>query len=342
MQGVMPRLARLDAPGILHHVIIRGIERKKIFRDTIDKQNLVDRLDQLIPQTQTSCYAWVLLSNHAHFLLRSGPDGLVSLMQRLLTGYAVSFNRRHKRHGQLFQNRYKSIICQEDAYLLELVRYIHLNPLRAGMVEDFKALTDYAFSGHRLLAGAGECSWQDDAYVLGCFGKSAANARKAYLDYVQAGLAMRRRPELVGGGLIRSLGGWSEVKKMRLKGMDRIKGDERILGDSDFVLSVLSQANERFERRYELKRRGYDMTRVAERVAELVEIAKEEIFQRGRQKKRSDARSLFCYWCASELGLPQTELARELEMTVSGIGYAVRRGEIIAAREDYTLIDSFI
>jgi hypothetical protein len=78
---------------------------------------------------------------------------------------------------------------------------------------------------------------------------------------------MRRRPELVGGGLIRSLGGWSEVKKMRLKGMVPIKGDERILGDSDFVLSVLSQANERFERRYELKRRGYDMTRVAERVA---------------------------------------------------------------------------
>jgi putative transposase len=108
------------------------------------------------------------------------------------------------------------------------------------------------------------------------------------------------------------------------------------------VLSVLSQANERFERRYELKRRGYDMTRVAERVAELVGIAKEEIFQKGRQKKRSDARGLFCYWCVSELGLPQTELARELEMTVSGIGYAVRRGEIVAAREDYTLIDSVI
>ncbi len=102
-------------------------------------------------------------------------------------------------------------------------------------------------------------------------------------------------------GLIRSLGGWSEVKKMRLKGMDRIKGDERILGDSDFVLSVLSQANERFERRYELKRRGDDMTRVAERVAGLVGIAKEETFQKGRQKKRSDARGLFCYWCASEL-----------------------------------------
>ena len=336
----MPRLARLDALGILHHVIIRGIERKRIFRDTADKENLVDRLSELIPKTETRCYAWVLLDNHAHFLLRSGPEGLVSLMQRLLTGYAGSFNRRHRRHGQLFQNRYKSIICQEDTYLLELVRYIHLNPLRAGMVEDLKALTDYAFSGQRLLVGAGECIWQDDGYVLGCFGKSASKARKACIEYVKAGVSMGRRPELVGGGLIRSLGGWSEVKKMRLKGMDRIKGNERILGDSDFVLSVLSEANERFERRYERKRRGYDMSRVAERVSELVGIDKNQIFQKGRQKTRCDARSLFCHWCTSELGLTQSELARELGMTVSGIGYAVRRGEAIAAREQYTLIDT--
>lgn len=207
------------------------------------------------------------------------------------------------------------------------------------MVEDCKALTDYAFSGHRLLAGAGEGSFQDDAYVLGCFGKSTSKARQAYIEYVQAGVSLGRRPELVGGGLIRSLGGWSEVKKMRLKGMDRIKGDQRILGDSDFVLSVLSEAKERFERRYELKRRGYDMTRVAERVSKLAGIDKNEIFQKGRQKKRSDARGLFCYWCTSELGLTQSELARELGMTVSGIGYAVRRGEAVAAHEQYTLID---
>ena len=102
----MPRLARLDAPGVLHHVIIRGIERNKIFRDMADKDNFIDRLSRLIPKSQTSCYAWALMTNHAHFLFRSGPGGLASLMRRLLTGYAVGFNRRHKRHGQLFQNRY--------------------------------------------------------------------------------------------------------------------------------------------------------------------------------------------------------------------------------------------
>ncbi len=127
----MPRSARLDAPGVLNHVIIRGIERREIFRDNKDKDNFLDRLEALLPETQTTCYAWALLSNHAHFLFRTEGSPLSTLMRKLLTGYAVSFNHRHKRHGQLFQNRYKSIICQEDAYLKELVRYIHLNPLRA-------------------------------------------------------------------------------------------------------------------------------------------------------------------------------------------------------------------
>ncbi|WP_459903873.1 transposase [Desulfosarcina cetonica] len=319
-------------------MIIRGIERKNIFKDTADKENLTERLSRLIPETQTLCYAWAFLSNHAHFLFRSGPDGLSGLMQRLLTGYAVSFNRRHKRHGQLFQNRYKSIVCQEDAYLLELVRYIHLNPLRAGMVQDLKALADYAFSGHRLLAGAGDCSWQEGDYVLGYFGKRVSAARKAYQDYVSAGMTIGRRPELVGGGLVRSMGGWSEIKKIRLRGMDRIKGDERILGDSDFVESVLSEANETFDHRYERKQQGYDMSRVAERVASIYGLDRDDIFQKGRQKDRVDARDLFCFWCTRELGLSQTELARSLGMTVPGIGYAVRRGESIAVREGYQLV----
>jgi len=125
----MPRSAGLGATGILHRVIIRGIERQDIFRNKADKEDFVDRLSKLVPETRTSCYAWVLMSNHAHFLFRSGPCGLAELMRRLLTGYAVSFNRRHKRHGQLFQNRYKSIIRQEDAYLKELVRFNLNSPL---------------------------------------------------------------------------------------------------------------------------------------------------------------------------------------------------------------------
>ena len=98
----MPRLARLDAPGVLHHIIIRGIERRKIFRDDFDRENLLERLSILVPETQTICYAWVFMSNHAHFLLRSGLGGIAHLLRRLLTGHAVSFNRRHgKQKGRI-------------------------------------------------------------------------------------------------------------------------------------------------------------------------------------------------------------------------------------------------
>jgi putative transposase len=135
----MPRKARIDAAGALHHIIIRGIEGRKIFRGDEDLENFLDRLAGLLPKTQTRCFAWALLPNHAHLLLQTGVVPIASLMRRLLTGYAVFFNLRYYRHGHLFQNRYKSILCQEDTYLKELVRYIHLNPLRAGLVADLKS-----------------------------------------------------------------------------------------------------------------------------------------------------------------------------------------------------------
>jgi putative transposase len=102
--------------------MIRGIERTSIFRDDRDRDEFVNRLAALLPEAKTACYASAFIPNHAHFLFRSGPTGMASLMRKLLTGYAVYFNHRHKRSGQLFQNRYKSIICQEHPYLVELVR----------------------------------------------------------------------------------------------------------------------------------------------------------------------------------------------------------------------------
>jgi len=235
----MPRLARLDAPGALHHIIIRGIERRKIFKDDQDKEQFFDRMAMLVPETQTVCYAWALMSNHAHFLLRSGSDGIAGLMRRLLTGHAVYFNRRHRRHGQLFQNRYKSIICQEDPYFKELVRYIHLNPLRAKLVADMRELSRYPFCGHSVLTGQTRSAWYDKKNVLSHFGRTFSKSKKKYLSFVKKAADQGRRPELVGGGLVRSIGGWDAVKKLRLKGQDRLKGDERILGDSDFVTVIL-------------------------------------------------------------------------------------------------------
>jgi len=258
-------------------------------------------------------------------------------MQRLLTGYAVYFNRRHTRHGQLFQNRYKSIICQEDAYFRELVRYIHLNPIRGGIVEGLNGLNGYPYGGHSALTGHKQRPWQETRYVLSYFGKKLSAARTRYISYVQEALDQGRRPELTGGGLIRSLGGWDEVKKGRLKGHERIKSDERILGDGDFVMNILSDADERLDRRYELKSLGYDLDKVEQKVLEIYQIEREDLYSKGRQRIRAEARGLFCYWAVRELGYGQAELGRRLGMTQPGVGYAVQRGEHIVKENNFLI-----
>jgi REP-associated tyrosine transposase len=334
----MPRSARLDAPGVVHQVMIRGIERRNIFRDNKDRNDMIDRLSDLLPSTNASGYAWAFLPNHAHFLFRSGDQGLSTLMRRLLTGYAVRFNRRHKRHGQLFQNRYKSIICQEDKYLRELVRYIHLNPLRAKVVDDIKALNRYKYCGHSVILGKRVCDWQETKYVFSYFGTRVSQGRQGYYSYIKEGMDQGRRPELVGGGLIRSLGGWAEAKKLRLKGQDRIKGDERILGDGDFVMEVLTEANERMDRRYELKSRGYTVETLEQRVLDLYQIGKEELYSKSRQKNRAEARSVLCYWAVRELGLEGTQMAKRLYMSQPGVAYAVKKGEKIVRQNNFQMM----
>ena len=326
----MPRLARLDAPGVLHHIIIRGIERRKIFRDDKDRDNFIDRLSNLLPATQTACYAWAFLPNHAHFLFRSGVAGISNLMRRLLTGYAIYFNRRHKRHGQLFQNRFKSIICQEDIYFKELVRYIHLNPLRAKTVSDIKELNKYPYSGHSVLMGREKHKWQDTKYVLSYFGKKVSESRKGYLLYVKKGINQGRRPELTGGGLVRSLGRLTMAPPHWSISVDRIKGDERILGDSEFVTALLSEAKEKFERGYKLKGMGYDLKKISQIVSKIYDLKIEDLYSKGRRKVQVEARDLLCYWAVRELGISCTDLAKQLGMSQPGVGYAVNRGGKVA------------
>jgi REP element-mobilizing transposase RayT len=176
----MPRKARIDAPGALHHIIIRGIERKRIFRDDGDRNDFLDRLGDILKDTATLCYAWALIPNHVHLLLRTGKVPIATVMRRLLTGYAVSFNRRHNRHGPLFQNRYKSILCQEEPYFLQLVRYIHLNPLRSGLVESYENLCVYRYSGHSAVVGKRKNDWQAVNDVLRYFVSGKGPARRRY------------------------------------------------------------------------------------------------------------------------------------------------------------------
>ena len=334
----MPRRARIDAPGALHHVIVRGIERRNIFEDDTDRVNFLDRLGNVLSDTGTRCFAWALIPNHFHLLLRTGLCPLSTGMQRLLTGHAINFNRRHRRSGQLFQNRYKSILCQEDTYLLELVRYIHLNPIRANIVTGIKSLDKYRFCGHAIVMGKKKNDWQDVDYVLKLFDRKKSTARRRYRIFVEKGIEDGKRPDLTGGGLIRSIGGWSMLKSLRRSNV-HYKSDERVLGDSDFVEQVLTAADESLERKYCLASEGYDISKVADRVAEIFSIKPEEIFQPGKQPIRVKARGLLCYWATRELGETMTELAKRLKMTQPAISMSVQRGERIAAEKGFKLID---
>ncbi|MCU0586701.1 MAG: transposase [Syntrophobacteraceae bacterium] len=320
----MPRRERLDAPGTLHHVIVRGIERRRIVDDDEDRGFFVQRLGELSEVMAAPVYAWALMINHAHVLLRSGPEGLASFMRKLLTGYAVRYNRRHHRHGHLFQNRYKSIVVEEDTYFRALVRYIHLNPVRAGTVDSLSRLDAYPWSGHSALAGGVEYSWQDTSFVLRWFGDRVHQARAAYRQFVEKGIPLGAQPHLVGGGLVRSAGGWSEVRALRRLGSNEA-ADERILGSGPFVTQILDEADS--FKKYRLT--NLDRERMAEELitscCEAGGISVEALRGGSRRQPVSRTRRELALNLTDRLGLSYAEAARLLGISTSAVAKIISR-----------------
>jgi REP element-mobilizing transposase RayT len=313
----MPRQSRLDAPGVLQHVIVRGIEKRKIFLDETDRHLFVKRLFDLLTSTETECLAWALIPNHFHLLLRSGTRGLASFMRRLLTGYAITFNKRHNRVGHLFQNRYKSIVCEEDAYLLELVRYIHLNPLRARIVKSMDELDRYPWSGHAVLMGNRQIDGQVTAEILDHFGKSKKSAADKYRQFVEDGIAQGRRRDLTGGGLRRSQG--------RIQEGQRIESyDDRVLGNGDFVEYLRTEKN--LHDRLPI---GLPLEQLVDRVAEHYGVSAEMLKRSSRKPLLVEARGVVCYLGVRELEKSGTAVGLVLNMKRSGVCLAARRGEEI-------------
>lgn len=323
----MPRQARMDAPGTLHHVIIRGLDRGKIVADEVDREMFVVRLGVVARATRTAVYAWAVLPNHVHLLVRSGPAGLPPFMRRLLTGYAITFNHRHRRYGHLFQNRYKSILCEEDSYFRELVRYIHLNPIRAGLVPDLAGLDRYPWCGHAAVMGRVAQPWQDRRYVLAWFGGSPYRALRAYRQYLREGIPLGRRPELVGGGLVRSLGGWAEVRAMRRRGT-RVVSDPRVLGTGAFVERLLEVADGALKAG-RLREQGlHEGTKVIRTACARAGITPEELRAGSRRACISSVRAEVARHLVTDLGLSLADTARQLGVSTSAISRVVgRRGQ---------------
>jgi hypothetical protein len=201
----------------------------------------------------------------------------------MLTGHAVYFNKRHRRSGHLFQNRYKSIICEEDPYLLELVRYIHLNPLRAGLVRDLKELDRHPWSGHSVIMGKNKNDWQEVEEVLLHFSEKKGKARRNYRRFVEDGIEQGRRPFLQGSGFCRNT--------------DEEKLEARMLGSGGFVEKVLRGANEIEERR----RRRIPLAELVQRVSENLQVDERDLLS-GDRSQVSKARSVVSYIAVREMG----------------------------------------
>ena len=320
----MPRLARLDAPGVLHHVMGRGIEKQDIFLGDIDRTDFISRLAELAEGDAMDIYAWALLPNHFHLLCKTKNRPLSSSMRKLLTGYVVNFNKRHGRHGHLFQNRYRSIVCQEDAYLLELVRYVHLNLIRVRVVKDIGELNRSPWSGHSGLMGYVERSWQDTEYILSFFG-GLRGRKENYLNFLEQGIALGSRPELVGGGLIRSLGGWAEVLGLRRRG-EKQASDQRILGGGDFVETVITEMNDLEKENLRLAPKRMDVSSLAKRVCALHKVCVGEIRSGSRRHEVVEGRRVFSWLAVKEVGYSGAEVARYLGVTTSCVTRAISAG----------------
>ncbi|HNR13550.1 MAG TPA: transposase [Thermodesulfobacteriota bacterium] len=320
----MPRQARLDVPGTLHHIIIRGRPDRKIFTDRIDRQQFLTRLSDVALETSTSIYAWALLPNHAHMLLRSGGEGVSSFMRRLLTSYAIIFNRRHKCSGHLFQDRYKSILCQEEAFFPELVRFIHLLPVHEKAVRSIHALEKYPWCGHRSIINGEGGSWQDCASVLMLFGKRNAQAVKAYRAFVNSGLKEESGVDLGGGGLIRSAGGWPAVRALR-QAKARIASDSRILGEGTFVSRILKEAKKKRSCPVLDEKARRKIERIVRQACRKFEVAVHDIQSGSRKGAIPRIRLAITQQLLKEGGFTLTEIARHLGVSSSALSKSLSR-----------------
>jgi REP element-mobilizing transposase RayT len=308
----------------------RGIDRQPIFLDDRDRDDFVRRVAALASAGKVLIYAWALVPNHAHLLVRTASLPLARVMRSLLTGYAGAFNRRHGRHGHLFQNRYKSLLCQDEPYLLELVRYIHLNPLHAGLVRDLAALDHYRYSGHAIVLGDLAGPWLQTGEILARFDSEPAEARARYRAFVADGArAGGHRIDLVGGGLVRTAEGWTLVSELP-HGREAYRSHERILGQPEFLDQVLRQLDE--AETAARKHRPVTLEILLTAVCRDQQITHEAIRGGGRLAAVSRAREGLAYLWVECLGRSGRQLAQSIGVRPESVYKAARRGALTSTR----------
>ena len=243
-----------------------------------------------------------------------------------MTGYAIAFNRKKKRAGHLFQNRFGSTIVDDEEYFLRLVRYVHLNPLWAGMVRNLSALAWYRWTGHSVLMGNSKREFQVVDDVLGRFAGRAGPARRALVDFMGTNDAIKDKKIFEGGGLIRSMGGAREMASARQRNEKQMY-DERVLGDGDFVESVLRQI-EGDDQPLNLDKKDSEarLAKLLTRASELTKIQLEELINGSRRRQVVRVREVISFLAVRRLGLSGAKVARVLGVRAQSTRRSVERG----------------
>jgi REP element-mobilizing transposase RayT len=316
------------------------LERRYIFSDAADKKDFLRRLGDCPAASEAQCLAWAMMSNHYHLLIRAGSQPLSRLMGPLLGGFGGSYNRRHGRVGYVFQNCFKSILCEEDSYLLGVIRYIHLNPVRAKLVSNLQMLDHYPWTGHAGIVGKSRYSWHAADEVLRLFGETRRQARVAYRRFMQQGIDTPDTTHLSGGGLIRSHGGWESINRLRREHVQSI-GDERILGSGRFVEQALADDELSLERKTLRQQQGWTLDALVDRVCKAYGVDARDLEQKARANNLSIAKSLICYWGTEELGLTMLEIGLMMGMSQQAISKWVKKGRDYCRSENID-IDSLL
>lgn len=315
----MPRGPRIDFAGALNHVIVRGIERRSIFKENKDKSELLRRIQEDLPLCGMQCFAWCIMKNHFHLLVQTGQIPLAEFMQRVLTGFAVYYNKKYKRIGHLFHNRYKSILCDKESYLLLLIRYIHLNPVKAKVI-NLNKLKTYRWTGHSEVLIGIDDSLISREDVLQYFGDTMDKALQGYESYVRGGVGLRE--DFEGGGLVRSAGG---IKALRTrKNDDREAYDERILGNGSFVQDVLDT----IDGEDRIRKSAGSIDYLLRKIGDYYKIPPDVIVNT-RQWRAREARDVFVYMGKQHMGESLTDMGKRVGILQGSASAAFQRGRLL-------------
>ena len=317
----MPRKARLTAPGVVHHIMARGLDGMDIFREAADKQFFLSLLAHGILKNNYRCYAWALMDNHYHLLLRTSDQPLSRFMRRLNSVYASYVNKKYQRKGYLFQDRFKSIATQDQHYLEEIVRYIHLNPIRANCCHSLQSLSTYPWCGHAALVGKVRNNFQNRPDVLKRFSKDAMTAIDKYCEFMEKGLGKENANEIV-----------SMLRKGNEGTADRRKTGCWVIGDSQFVREMVESASARLLNLREYRKKGWTIERLAAMVGEQMGVAQKEICIHRRIGVVPNARKAIAFLGHRVLGIPVVDIARYLNVSGPAVSMTLDNGEIIVKR----------